>query len=442
MGTKNNTTEKDIARCIIEIIVSVLNIAVIYIVANGGVYALEIPFLIISILFVYICPFVSFSYRIIGRYRHVDESVLERMPYSTRCMLLSQVMYLFVKKVLDIIAVFVTYCLIGFLGFFIWLIIGNKSTIGVSIKEFIASLRLSQIIIDIYNKVSGWLEQILEFIFRFEIKTVDKLIGREHSGRNADDGRDSTVDLEEYARTAREEYINHVEQANSGDAKAQIIVGNYCMNYGNQEEAVKWFIRAANAGEASAYTKLGHCYMNGIGVDADLGKAVKLYKQAAAMQDTDAMCFLADFYIRRSTKQETIAAAIKLYVKAARMGDVSAQEHLGVIYYEGKYTNKNESQAYFWLKKAVEENDNYHGGYYLAKCYLDGIGTEADSRKGFDILKKTVERDCSHMADCLKLLSQCYQNGIGVNKNAYMARIYIQKANRHNQQVSDILDEI
>ncbi len=47
MGIENNTTEKDIARCIIEIIVSVLNIAVIYIVAKGGVYALEIPFLII-----------------------------------------------------------------------------------------------------------------------------------------------------------------------------------------------------------------------------------------------------------------------------------------------------------------------------------------------------------------------------------------------------------
>jgi len=420
--------------------VSMLNIAVIYIVAKNGVYALEIPFLIISILFVYICPFVSFSYRIISRYRHVDESVLERMPYSTRCMLLSQVMYLFAKKVLDIIAVFVTYCLIGFFGFFVWLIIGNKNTINISVKEFIASLRLSRIIIDMYNKVSGCLEQILEYIFRVEIMTVDKMIGREHSGRNTDGGQDSTVDLEEYARTAREEYTNHIERANNGDVKAQIIVGNYCMNYGSQEEAVKWFIRAANAWDASAYIKLGHCYMNGIGVDADPRKAVKLYKQAAAMQDTDAMCFLADFYIRRSTKQETIAAAIKLYVKAARMGDVSAQEHLGIIYYEGKYTNKNQSQAYFWLKKAVEENDNYHGGYYLAKCYLDGIGTEADSRKGFDILKRTVERNGSHMTEYLKLLSQCYQNGIGVNKNAHMARIYIQKTNRQEQLVSEILE--
>lgn len=82
--------------------------------------------------------------------------------------------------------------------------------------------------------------------------------------------------------------------------------------------------------------------MNGIGVGVDLRKAVKLYKQAATMQDTDAMCFLADFFIRQSTKQETIVAVIKLYVKAARAGDVSAQGHLGVIYYEGRYTSKNE----------------------------------------------------------------------------------------------------
>lgn len=86
----------------------------------------------------------------------------------------------------------------------------------------------------------------------------------------------------------------------------------------------------------------------------------------------------------------------------------------------------------------MEENNNYHSGYYLAKCYLDGIGTEADSRKGFDVFKKTVERDGSHMTDCQKLLSQCYQNGIGVNKNAHMERIYIQKANWQDQLVSDI----
>lgn len=87
-----------------------------------------------------------------------------------------------------------------------------------------------------YNKVSSCLEQILEYIFRFEIKTVDKLMDRDHSGRNTDGRQDSAEDPEEYARTAREEYNNHIEQANSGDAKAQIIVGNNCLNYGSQEE--------------------------------------------------------------------------------------------------------------------------------------------------------------------------------------------------------------
>ena len=124
------------------------------------------------------------------------------------------------------------------------------------------------------------------------------------------------------------------------------------------------------------------------------------------------------------------------------MGDVSAQAYLGVIYYEGRYTNKNESQAYFWLKKAAEENGDYFSGYYLAKCYLDGIGTETDSKKGFEILKKTVERKGGHFTDCLKLLSQCYQNGIGVSKNTYLAKTYMQKANQQDQLISDILNGI
>lgn len=438
MGTENNITDRNMARYIIEIVISVLNIVFIFVVASGGVYALKIPFLIIAILFTYIFPFISYSYVIIRKYRHADETALERMPYSTRCMLLSQIMYLFVKKVLDLIAAFVTYFMIGSIGFVMWLVIGNKSTIGTGIREFIASLKLSRIIIEIYNKVSGWLEQILEYIFRFEIKTVDKLIGGEPSGNH----QHSAVDPEEYAATAREEYINNIEKAKSGDAEAQIIVGKYCLNYGSQEDAVKWFIRAANAGETLAYTELGYCYMNGIGVDADPGKAVRLYKKAAAMQDTNAMCFLADYFLARSNRQETITAVIKLYLKAARLGHADAQEHLGVIYYEGRYIEKNESQSFFWLKKSVEENDHYQGGYYLAMCYLDGIGTEVNSRKAVDILKKTVEKGGGHFTDCLRLLSQCYQNGVGVNKNVHMAKIYIQKANQQDRLLSDISDGI
>ena len=443
MGSEKITASGNVARFIIEIIISIINVAMIVIIAQMCVYKLQIPFLIISIIFVYIVSFSAFSHQIIMQCRKVDENVLEKMTYSTRCMFLSQIIFTFGYKILCAIARFVTMALVTVMGFAIWLVVGDKSTIGGSVKEFIASLKVSEIIVDAFNTVSTWLERVFVHFFNFEVKIVDKLIGKEQSDKGREDGQDTTAaDPEEYAETAKEEYMQNIEKAKGGDAKAQIIVGNYCLNYGSQEDAVKWFMRAANAGEASAYTKLGHCYMDGIGVGADQGKAIKLYKQAAAMQDTAAMCFLANFFIKRSTKQETISAAIKLYVKAARMGDVSAQAYLGVIYYEGRYTNKNESQAYFWLKKAAEENGDYFSGYYLAKCYLDGIGTETDSKKGFEILKKTVERKGGHFTDCLKLLSQCYQNGIGVSKNTYLAKTYMQKANQQDQLISDILNGI
>lgn len=442
MRVENNVEKSNVVRFIIEIIISFVNVAMIVIIASTCVYKLQIPFLIISMIFVYIVAFSAFSYQIIEKYRKVGENVLERMTYSTRCMFLSQIIFVFEYKILCTIANAVSKVLVASVGFAIWLVIGNKSTIGEGIKEFIASLKVSGIIVDAYNTVSTWIEQVLIHFFNFELKIVNKTMVKEQSGDNAEDGRNTTVDPDEYAEVSREKYVQNIEKAKNGDAKAQVIVAKYCLNYGSQEDAVKWLIRAASSDEASAYTELGYCYMNGIGVGADSGKAINLYKKAARMQDVDAMRFLADYFIAKSNKQETITASIKLYAKAAGMGDVYAQGRLGVIYYEGKYINKNESQAYFWLKKSVEENGDYYFGYYLAKCYLDGIGTEVDSKKGFGILKRTVEKNGSHFTDCLKLLSLCYRKGIGVSKNAYLARIYMQKANQQDQLVSDILNGI
>ena len=49
----------------------------------------------------------------------------------------------------------------------------------------------------------------------------------------------------------------------------------------NDEEAVKWFAKAAERGQPRALFLLGECYEEGNGVKADLNKAKEYYQRAA-----------------------------------------------------------------------------------------------------------------------------------------------------------------
>ena len=53
-------------------------------------------------------------------------------------------------------------------------------------------------------------------------------------------------------------------------------------------EAVKWYKKAAEQGNASSQFKLGSSYANGEGVTKDMKEAVKWWTKAAEQGDADA----------------------------------------------------------------------------------------------------------------------------------------------------------
>jgi len=59
------------------------------------------------------------------------------------------------------------------------------------------------------------------------------------------------------------------------------------------------------------------------------------------------------------------ADALKLYGKAADWGDVQAQFKLGKMYYEGKGSPRNDTQAYIWSFLAAKQ------GHTTAARYRD-----------------------------------------------------------------------
>lgn len=78
-------------------------------------------------------------------------------------------------------------------------------------------------------------------------------------------------------------------QANGGDAKAQVYVGEiYEQGLGvapDYQLAVQWFRKAAEQGNSRAQINLGSLYERGLGVEKDLTEAMNWYRKASGITD-------------------------------------------------------------------------------------------------------------------------------------------------------------
>ena len=67
-------------------------------------------------------------------------------------------------------------------------------------------------------------------------------------------------------------------------------------------EALRWFRKAAEQGNADAPNNLGAMYYNGYGVRQDYAEAVKWYRQAADQGNADAQNNLGAMYSQLKSK--------------------------------------------------------------------------------------------------------------------------------------------
>jgi TPR repeat protein len=124
--------------------------------------------------------------------------------------------------------------------------------------------------------------------------------------------------------------------AEQGDAAAQKEIGlMYAKGQGvvqSDEEALKWFHKAADQGFAEAQNNIGVMYAKGRGVSQDPEEAAKWYR------------------------------------KAAENGAAVAQFNLGVTYLEGKGVPQNDAEAINWILKAADQG-NVEAREFLAQFH-------------------------------------------------------------------------
>ena len=96
-------------------------------------------------------------------------------------------------------------------------------------------------------------------------------------------------------------------------------------------------------------------YDEGKGVDKNHKEAVKWYKKAAEQGDATAQYNLGVNYAEGQGIRKDYNEAFKWWTKAAEQGLAEAQYNLAIVYDEGRGASKNHKEAIKWYTKAAEQ---------------------------------------------------------------------------------------
>ena len=142
----------------------------------------------------------------------------------------------------------------------------------------------------------------------------------------------------------------------------------------------------------------------------------------------------------RKEKTEKVDSVAMIF-EQARNGSATAQNTVGLWYYSGKDTIKQDYRKAleWWARSAKQDNADAIGN--MAICYQLGKGTKKDSTLAVNLyesaIKKgnkaiipqheTIVKNTGSVFSSL-LLHECYQKGIGTNKDPKKAASYLEKA--------------
>jgi len=141
----------------------------------------------------------------------------------------------------------------------------------------------------------------------------------------------------------------------------------------NPQKAAQWFRYAAEMGYDSAQRNLGDCYLNGFGVPPDPEEALRWYLSACEKGNAKAQYAVAKCYANRKGVpsdmkiEDSLKKAFEFYMMAAEQGLDVAQFALAECYANGTGCEKDLNIAKEWYERAAAQ------GYVEAKERLERI---------------------------------------------------------------------
>ena len=213
---------------------------------------------------------------------------------------------------------------------------------------------------------------------------------------------------------------------------------------------------ATNNGNMVAQFVLGELYWNGNDfIEQNDELAIYWYSLAGENGHPLVQLWLGNNYCIGIRSGPNAEKAVYWYSKAAANNVVLAQYHLGICYHTGWGVARDEGRAFSWIKKAADQGF-LDAELFVSEAYKSGIGVPSDLDKYHRLSKAILERyeslaftvvdvalplskallsgygvNCDptlavrilsadqikNHVECMLLLSDCYEKGIGVEKN-------------------------
>ena len=126
------------------------------------------------------------------------------------------------------------------------------------------------------------------------------------------------------------------KKAIAGDPSAQMLYGMMIAGLPQlkktYDQALPWFLKAAQAGAPYAQYQIGTGLLRGRGCQCDAGKGEIWLEKAAQADQPDAQVSLAEYLLQDNHSRESVAGAMVWLERAAKQGNSSAKLRLAAIF--------------------------------------------------------------------------------------------------------------
>ena len=224
------------------------------------------------------------------------------------------------------------------------------------------------------------------------------------------------------------DYSENIGAAESGDARAQNIVGRCFLNgigvEKNLEQALRWYSLSAEQSFAFAQHNKALCLLNGWGCKQDESQGRHWLAKSADQGDADSQYTYALLLIRGGGGPADEVEARRYARAAAEQELTKAQFLLGALLFDGKGGETETGPALVWLKRAAD-GGSAGAMMVLGNAYDAGKAVARDTAEAIRWYEKAAALDHRGASAALGAL---YESGRGVTVDLAKAFEYYLKA--------------
>lgn len=212
------------------------------------------------------------------------------------------------------------------------------------------------------------------------------------------------------------------EPAKQGHAEALLMLGRIHRYSEDHAKAFEYFKQAADQGNLHAIFYVAEAYLNGKGVDPDLGKAIEYFTIAKDRGMNNALGNLGTILTKNDTPYQNIPLGIQYLKEAADKGDHNAQLNLARILLDGVKAPKDVPVALDLYEKSAEKGNTfgyikiaryYYGekDFVKALTYFEKAWQAGDEKAMKEVAKMQLQ--CADLVEGMPLRLECLQFAVG-----------------------------